>query len=245
MNFTPATTGRATGARRRAEAAALACLVLLAAVASACSAPLARPGVPPLPPPVPAANYAIQVGDTLAVKFYKNPSMNEEVAVRPDGMISLEIIHDVPAAGLSPEDLTADLKRRYAKELADPEISVIIKTLGGQRIYVGGEVGSQGAMPLNGGLTMFQAIQQAGGFTKTARRDEVVLIRTDVEGQRTAYKIDLEKVQSGASPEADVPLRPYDVVFVPRSTVGDLNVWVEQYIRNNLPINPSMGLPII
>lgn len=245
MKSKPARAGRPAHTSRGKQTAALASLLLLAAIASACSAPAARPGIPMPPPPVPAANYAIQVGDTLAVKFYKNPAMNEEVAVRPDGMISLEVIHDVPAAGLSPEDLTAELKRRYAKELADPEISVIVKTLGGQRIYVGGEVGAQGAMPLNGGLTMFQAIQQAGGFTKTARRDEVVLIRTDVEGQRSAYKIDLEKVQSGAAPEADVPLRPYDVVFVPRSAVGDVNVWVEQYIRNNLPINPSMGLPII
>jgi protein involved in polysaccharide export with SLBB domain len=225
--------------------AARAGLVLVASVASACSAPAARSGMPMPPPRVPAANYAIQVGDTLAVKFYRNPAMNEEVAVRPDGMISLEVIHDVPAAGMSPEDLTAELKRRYAKELADPEISVIVKTLGGQRIYVGGEVGTQGAMALNGGLTLFQAIQQAGGFTKTARRDEVVLIRTDVEGQRSAYKIDVERVQSGAHPEDDVTLRPYDVVFVPRSAVGDVNVWVEQYIRNNLPINPSMGLPIL
>lgn len=196
-------------------------------------APFATLAAGPRPPVQP---YVLQVGDELAVKFYNNPELNEEVAVRPDGMISLQLVNDVRAAGLTPTELDRDLAERYRPELADPKVSVIVKKPAIQRVYVGGEVGKQGELDLTSGLTLFQAIQGAGGFTKTGHRKQVILIRKGADGRPSGRAIDVRPIQSGEHPEEDVPLRPYDIVFVPRSKVGDVNAFVELYIRNSLPI---------
>jgi len=198
---------------------------------------------PPLAPPSPPSSepYVLHVGDALDVKFYRNPELNEEVTVRPDGMISLQLIGDVPAAGLTPAGLAAALKQRYAQELTDPEVSVIVKGFAGQRIFIAGEVGNQGAQPLGAGLTLYQAIQQAGGFLKSANRRQVIVIRRSSDGRTTGRGVDVQAVEEGEHPETDITLRPYDMVFVPRSTIANVNLFVEQYVRNNLPIT-SIGL---
>jgi protein involved in polysaccharide export with SLBB domain len=211
-------------------------LAILALAGCSTSEPL-RPAALAELEPAAGAPYLLQRDDQIAVKFYRSPELNEDVTVRPDGMISLQLIGDVPAAGLTPTALSEDLARRYRGELSDPRISVIVRKPGGQRVYVGGEVGAQGEMVLNGGLTLFQAIQKAGGFLKTAHRKQVILIRRDAHGRLTAKSIDVRPIQSGDDPGQDLLLEPYDVVFVPRSKIANVNVFVEQYIRNNLPIN--------
>jgi protein involved in polysaccharide export with SLBB domain len=187
-----------------------------------------RPGLEP---------YVLQVGDELSIKFYTNPELNEEVKVRPDGMISLQLIDDVPAAGLSPAQLDAELTKRYTGELADPQVSVLVKTTGGQRVYVAGEVGKQGVLPLVGGMTLYQALQDAGGFTETAHRKQVVLIRKGPDGTPFGKIIDVRPVEDGYNAALDLPLRPLDVVFVPRSKIANVDLFVKQYIRDALPIS--------
>jgi protein involved in polysaccharide export with SLBB domain len=176
------------------------------------------------------------VGDLLAIKFFRNPELNEELTVRPDGMISLQLVGEIRAAGLSPAELNAVLAKRYADEVADPRVTTIVRDTAGQRVYIGGEVARPGLIKLRGGLTAFQAVQEAGGFLKSARMSEIVLIRRGVDDASTGHLIDLRPVQQGERPEVDVPLQPYDVVFVPRSKIADVNLFVEMYIRNNLPI---------
>jgi len=209
----------------------------------------------PPPPPVAQAvaephagvvdpdRYVLQVGDRLDVRFYRTPELDADVVVRPDGMVSLQHVQDVPAAGLTPAVLARAIERRYGDELVAPQVSVVVKDLGGQRYYIGGEVARQGVQPLPGGLTLFQAVQAAGGFEKTANRKQVVLLRRAPDGRTDARTIDLRPVQRGERLEDDLLLQPYDVVFVPRSRVADVNVFVEQFIRNNLPVNPAMGVP--
>ncbi|MBI3769563.1 MAG: polysaccharide biosynthesis/export family protein [Deltaproteobacteria bacterium] len=214
-------------------------LLLTVLIAAACGpTPQKDAALPTLamPATVAGAPYVVIAGDELAIKFYKNPELNEDVTVRPDGMISLQLVDDVPAAGRTPSELGADLKQRYAKELAEPSISVIVRKTVGDRIYVGGEVGKQGVINLVGGLTLFQAIQEAGGFTKTAHRKQVVLIRRTPDGKAVGRSIDVRPVQTGERPQDDVMLAARDVIFVPRSKIADVDVFVEQYIRNALPI---------
>jgi protein involved in polysaccharide export with SLBB domain len=199
--------------------------------------PAAAPPLPTVMAPPPSVEpYRIQVGDELAVKFYRNADLNEDVVVRPDGMISLQLVDDVKVSGLTPGEVDGELTRRYSSELANPAVSVIVKTPAGGRIYVGGEVGRQGALRIVGDLSLFQAIQEAGGFTKTAQRSQVVLIRRDADGKAQGRLIDVRPVQTGTQPGDDILLRPFDVVFVPRSKIANVNVFVEQYIRNNLPV---------
>jgi polysaccharide export outer membrane protein len=196
-----------------------------------------------LPPPSPEP-YVLQVGDLIAVKFYRNPELNEEVTVRPDGKISLQLMDDVPAAGLSPAALGEELARRYEPELKEAHVNVIVKTFASHRIFVAGEVGRQGTVELGSGLTLYRAIQQAGGFLKSANRKQVVLIRRDPGGKEIGHAIDLRAVESGEEPAADVVLQAQDVVFVPRSRIANVNLFVEQYVRNNLPVqNVGLGFP--
>ena len=188
--------------------------------------------------PLPAlAPYVIRVNDELAIKFYNNPELNEDVKVRPDGMISLQLIDDVQAAGRTPMQLDAELTKRYTGELADPNVSVIVRTAGGEQVYVSGEVGKQGAVPLIGGMTLYQAIQTAGGFLDTAQRSQVILIRKGPDGTPFGRAVDVRLVQAGESPQSDIPLRPLDMVFVPRSKIANVDLFVKQFIRDALPVS--------
>lgn len=190
-------------------------------------------------PPDPGP-YRIHVGDVLAVKFYQNRDLNETVVVRPDGFISLQLIGDVQAAGLEPSALASRLRELYAGELAVPRPAVLVRRMGA-RVFVGGEVGEPGAVPLVPNLTLLQAIQAAGGFLEGAHLSQVVLIRRDPHGEPVGYVVDVRPVIGGTDPAQDVPLAPYDVAFVPRSKIADVNLFVKQYIRDNLPIQPGLG----
>lgn len=238
----------------RARARALWAMVVLALVtsAAACSGgPAAQPRLADAPGsegatlyptlqenPAPAAvPYVLQVGDELAIKFYTNPELNEDVKIRPDGMISLQLIDDVQAAGRSPADLDAELSRRYTGELADPQISVIVRTAAGHRMYVDGEVNKPGVVDVVGGMTLYQAIQVAGGLLDTAHRKQIILIRKGPDGQSVGRSIDVRGIQRGSRPGDDIPVRPLDIVYVPKSKIATVDLFVKQYIRDALPIS--------
>jgi polysaccharide export outer membrane protein len=186
----------------------------------------------PSPSPEP---YRIQRGDSLAIRFYRNPELNIDLVVRPDGMISLPLINDVAAADSSPDELGRHLEKLYKGELAVPDVAVIVTKFAGQRIYIGGEVTTPGELELASGLTLFGAITKAGGFKNTARVNQVILIRRTPSGKLGGTSLDLTEVQGGTHPERDVALEPYDIVVVPRSAVANVNTFMELYITRNLP----------
>jgi polysaccharide export outer membrane protein len=194
---------------------------------------------PPVAAPVePDAPYLIKTGDSLDIRFYKTPELNVEVPVRSDGKVSLELIGDVQAAGLAPEVLARVLTERYAAELMDPRVSVIVRGFGGE-VYVNGEVNQPRAIPYAYGLTALQAISGAGGFLNTARRSSVVLIRFE-GGRWRGYTLALHKPLSGEDFVQDVRLQASDIIHVPRSRIANVNLFVDQYIRQNLPIPPVL-----
>jgi len=230
--------------KRAARAFAVIPLVVLAA--GACGAPKQVTNPPPevatlYPrlgenPQPPLHPYVLQVGDELAVKFYTNPELNEDVKIRPDGMISLQLIDDVPAAGRTPKELDADLTKRYTGELADPQVSVIVRKTGLNRIYIDGQIGNPGIVTIAGGMTLYQAIQRAGGLLEGAHRKQIILIRKGPDGQPVGRSIDIRPIQDGSNPGVDVPLQPLDMVYVPRSKIAEVGLFVKQYIRDALPI---------
>ncbi len=181
--------------------------------------------------------YVLQVGDELAIKFYTNPELNEEVKIRPDGMISLQLIDDVPAAGRTPAELDADLTKRYTGELADPQISVIVRTAALNRVYIDGQVAKPGPVVLSGDMTLYQALQEAGGLLDTAHRKQVILIRKGPDGKPVGRSVDIRPIQDGWNPSVDVPMQPLDIVYVPRSKIAEVDLFVKQYIRDALPIS--------
>lgn len=188
--------------------------------------------------------YQIQVGDQLAIKFYFNPDLTEEVTVRPDGRISLQLVPEVVAAGRTARELTSDLKKAYAGQLSNPELTVIVKTFSAQRIFVGGEVDKPGEKPLVGTITALQAVATAGGFKYTGRETEVIVIRRGPQGRPIVIPLNLKAAISGVDPSQDLRLMPYDVVYVPRSTLAITNKFVDQFIRQHLPVSFGFRIDI-
>jgi polysaccharide biosynthesis/export protein len=180
--------------------------------------------------------YVIEVGDTLDIKFMYNPELNElAVPVRPDGRISLQLAHDVRAAGQSPSQLQKALSEKYATELKKPEIAVIVRSFGGHKVFVDGEVILPGAVDFKGRMTLFQAISQSHGVRETARLSNVIVIRKDFEGKPMAANIDLTKVISGKDLSQDIQLMPYDIVYVPKSHIANWLKFVDEYINRAVP----------
>jgi polysaccharide biosynthesis/export protein len=183
----------------------------------------------------PAQEYKIQHGDQLDIKFLYNPELNENLPVRPDGRITLQIVGDIMVVNMTPTQLAEALKTRYAAEIKKPEITIIVRQFAAQKIFVDGEVGKPGLVPLVGPMTVSQAIAQSGGFGYFARKNEVVLIRQNPAGKPMVTTVDLNLVTRGIDFTNDVNLMPYDMVFVPRSPIGEVDKWVDQYIRQLIP----------
>lgn len=214
--------------------------ILILCLLGACAGrtPIEAPKIErePLPPAEEATQtYRLQVNDLLEVKFWNLEELDSRVRIRPDGKISLPYVDDVLAAGLTPQELDTQLVSLYSTELANPEITVIVDETGAQ-VYVGGEVPNEGPVPLTGRLTLLQAVQSAGGFLTTARRREVLLIRRPPDGEPIARSVDLRKVLSGEDPTRDLTLENSDIVFVPRTKIANVNLFVQQYINQILPI---------
>lgn len=191
------------------------------------SVPVGAPGTVAAPM---EQDYRIHVGDRLAIRMFYNPDLNQEVTVRPDGRISLLLVHEVAAVGRTPAELTSALAESYSKYLQQPEIAVIVNSFGGNRVFVGGEVKEPGARDLVGPTTVLQAVMLSGGFKDTARTNEVVIIRRDDQGKAILIGLDAEAAMRGADPSQDIYVKPYDIVLVPRSNIADVDLWITQYI---------------
>lgn len=187
------------------------------------------------------SEYRIQPGDTLDIKLFYNPELNELLTVRPDGRITLQLVNDVMAAGRTPAELTAILTKAYSTELANPKIAVIVRTSVSDKVYVDGEVNRAGVVTLTGPITALQSISQAGGMKESAKSKEVLVIRKGDDNKVNVLRINLEKALSGADISQDIMLRPNDIVYVPKSTISDVNTWVDQYIRKNIPLPIGIG----
>ncbi|SNB46147.1 polysaccharide biosynthesis/export family protein [Geobacter sp. DSM 9736] len=189
----------------------------------------------------PAEEYRIQPGDQLDIKFFYNPELNEQLVVRPDGRISLQLVNELMAAGMTPGQLTEKLRTSYSGQLKQPEVAVIVRTFNDQRVYVDGEVFRPGVVPLPGPMTVLQSISQAGGMKETARLDEVLVIRKNGQSKPVTIIVNLEDAIEGTDHGQDITLLPHDIVVVPRSKIANVNVWVDQYLRRNIPIPIGVG----
>lgn len=213
--------------------------IILALTLSACAVrtPVHAPSITeePLPEIDTGRTYRLQVDDLLEIKFWGIEELNQQVRIRPDGRISMPYVDDVSAAGLTPDELDSQLVELYSSELAQPEITVIVAETGAL-VYVGGEVESEGPVALRGGLTMLQAIQSAGGFRDTARRHDILLIRRPPGSEPLARAVNIRPVLSGEAPGDDVSLQASDVIFVPKTKIANVNLFVQQYVNQIFPI---------
>jgi protein involved in polysaccharide export with SLBB domain len=186
--------------------------------------------------PTPQTDYLIGVGDTLDIKFMYNPELNELlVPVRPDGRISLQLANDIQAAGLTPEQLRKNLIEKYSAEIKKPEIGVIVRTFTSNKVFVDGEVLFPGTIDIRGPMTLFEAIAQTRGMRETARLSNIIVIRKDSEGKPMSTNIDYRRIIDGTDLSQNIYLMPYDIVYVPKSTIANLNKFVNEYINQLIP----------
>jgi polysaccharide export outer membrane protein len=194
--------------------------------------------IPPAPREVVAGAYQVQVGDTLAVRLFDTPELNEDVTVRPDGRITTTLAQAVPAAGLTPEQVAGALREIYNRELREPRITVGVKSYAPVRVYVAGEVFIAGELTTPGPPpTLLQALARAGGLRVTADTTGVLIVRRGPGDRAEVFAANYAGAVSGRDPGADVTLRPYDVVIVPRSDVAEAYVWVNQHIQQFVPVS--------
>ncbi|HVN25916.1 MAG TPA: polysaccharide biosynthesis/export family protein [Syntrophorhabdales bacterium] len=191
----------------------------------------------------PAQEYKIQYGDLLDIKFLYNPELNENLPVRPDGRITLQLVGDLMVVDMTPTQLAEALKTRYAAELRKPEVTVIVRQFAAQKVFVDGEVARPGLVQLVGPMTVTQALALAGGFTYDARKNEVVVIRQNPAGKPLVTVVNVVDVQRGIDMTNDINLMPYDMVYVPKSPIGEVDKWVDQYIRRLLPFPIPSPIP--
>jgi len=188
----------------------------------------------------PIADYRLRPGDKVQIKFFYHPALNEELMIGPDGKISLQLIDEVLAAGLTASQLDELLTQEYAKYLENYSISVIVREFSGLKVYVGGEVQTPRFVLLQGNMTVLQSILAAEGFKETAKPDNVILIRKGADNRPIARVIDLETVMSGGQLENDIYLMPSDIVYVPKTFVAKAGKFVQQYLKDVLMFDHIM-----
>jgi len=186
-----------------------------------------------------AEEYRFRAGDELDVRLLYNPEISDRVRVAPDGRINLALIGSVLAEGQTADQLTVTLHDRFAKELRRPEVLVIGRQFESQRIFVGGEVNTPGVITVPGRIGVLEAILSAGGLKDSGRMSEIVLIRRAPGGRPMLRTVDIDALISSGRQSEDVPLRPYDIVFVPRTPIADVDLFVDKYIRKVLPFDTN------
>jgi polysaccharide export outer membrane protein len=172
--------------------------------ASSAPAPVARP----LP-----SDYVIGIDDVLAVVFWKEKDLSAEVVVRPDGKISLPMLNDIPAAGLTPEQLAKTVEQAALKYVRDPGATVMVRTINSRKVFVIGEVAKPGAFPLGNEMTVLQALAEAGGFLEHSNKSDIVVVRKEPGGEKR-YKFNYNDVVRGKNTQQNVKLLPGDTILV-------------------------------
>lgn len=159
------------------------------------------------------ADYVIGSDDVLHVSVWKEPEMDVTLPVRPDGKISIALLDDVQAAGLTPMQLGNSLREKLKKYIADPRVTVVVTAMNSQRIYVLGEVLHTGPMVLMPHMTVLQALSTAG-FTQFANLKGIYLLRTE-NGQQTKTRFNYKEAIKGRGDQQNIALKPGDTIVVP------------------------------
>jgi polysaccharide export outer membrane protein len=176
------------------------------AVTSAASSPGAAFDVP--------RDYVIGAEDVLEIRFWKDADLSREVIVRPDGKIALELLNDVQAAGLTPDELRTSLVTGAKRYVEDPSVTVIVKTINSRKVYITGMVEKAGAYPLAPGMTVLQLISMSGGLKEFAKSKDIVVTRTE-NGRPLVYAFNYRDILKGRNLRQNIVLKPGDNVVVP------------------------------
>src|SRR5262249_4932412 len=148
------------------------------------------------------------------IVFWRDKDMSTEVAVRPDGKISLPLLNDILAAGLTPETLRQNLTKAASKFIEDPTVTVVVKEINSRKVFITGQVTKPGPYSLTGPTTVVQLIAMAGGLQEYADGKNITIMRTE-NGKPASFKFNYKDVLHGRNLKQNIELKPGDTVIVP------------------------------
>ncbi len=161
--------------------------------------------------------YQLQVGDVFEVQFRLTPEFNQNLTVHPDGFVQLKGVEDLKLSGLSVSEAREAMAKAYAKVLVEPEITIVLKEFEKPWFVVNGEVGKPGRFDLKGNLSLTDALAMAGGFTRDAKRGEVLLVHRLKSDQYETRRVKTKEILERGHFEEDLALRSGDAIYVSRS----------------------------
>jgi polysaccharide export outer membrane protein len=194
----------------------------LASTLAAAQTPVVKPTAPAPPaaaPNAPAgvtppADYVIGADDQLTIMFWREKDMSADVIVRPDGKITLPLLNEVVAAGLTPEQLrlkVTDEAKRYVEE---PNATVVVRQINSRKVFINGQVGKGGPYPISSSMTVLQLISMAGGLNEYAKASKISILRTE-NGKPVRFTFNYKDVIEGKNLKQNIELKPGDTVIVP------------------------------
>lgn len=187
-------------------------------------------------------DYRFYPGDEIEMTVPSAPELNKSATVQPDGRITVPLISPVMAADRTIGELQASLSQAYAGTLLRPQVQISVKATAPLKVFVGGEVGNPGVYDMAGDGDALRAIIQAGGFKTSAKRNQVVIIRRGPDGRAMMRTADLLKGLTSPGGADLVPLRRFDIVYVPRSGAAETGLFMQQYFRDLLPVSFSYAI---
>ncbi|HIY71162.1 MAG TPA: polysaccharide biosynthesis/export family protein [Candidatus Luteimonas excrementigallinarum] len=195
--------------------------VVMLVILTACAGGGGAKETPPEPRPAAVENYAIGVDDIVQVSVWRNPELGITVPVRPDGRISVPLVGDVMAVGLTPSQVAADIQEKLAAFVRDPQVAVILTELRSHeylsRVRVTGAVRQPISLPYRQGMTVLDAVLAAGGVNEFAAADRSSLYRR--EGDETSsYAVRLDRIINRGDLETNFTVAPGDIITVPERT---------------------------
>jgi polysaccharide export outer membrane protein len=171
-----------------------------------------KPTADPMPASLAGSTYVIGPDDTLYISVWKEPDLTETLPVRADGMISMPLLNDVRAAGLTPMELGLALTDKLKKYVSDPHVTIVVTQMNSQRVYVTGEVLHPGSMNLTPNMTVLQALSSAG-FTQFANTKGIYVLRNE-NGTERKFPVNYKRLIKGEGGQ-NIALKPADTIVVP------------------------------
>lgn len=158
--------------------------------------------------------YHIGPQDVVKIDVWKEPEITRTIPVRPDGKISLPLLNDIQASGLTAMQLAGNIRDGLTKFLTNPQVTVTVTEINSRRVYLTGEIAKSGSLPLLPNMTVLQAISSSGGFTQFARQKDIYVLRVE-NGKQVKHPFNYKAVVKGNRPEDNILLQPGDIIVVP------------------------------
>lgn len=188
------------------------------------------------------AEYYIAPGDTIGVFVWQSPDLCMEVSIRPDGKMSFPLIGTLKASGLTVEQLENKLKEELSVYIRAPQVSVTVRQYVGNKIVILGEIGYPGIYTYEGTLNLLELVALAGDFTVKAKKESIVVVSGNFTEHPTARRVNIFRVLWKGASTDELFLKPNDVVYVPKSFIGDLNQTINDLQPTASAISTFIGL---